>query len=291
MHKRGLKYFVVDVFANEQFYGNPLAVIEIPKELALTEYKDIAKEFGYSETSFVHYSKSTNTLRVRSFTPTGFEINGAGHNLLGAVHAVLKNDIYFKLSPAEIPKIIMKDKTIPIGIDRYKVGILQQPASLLKKIPSEKISEAISISKEDIYNIMEPTVVKTEVAHLMVPLTNSEVLNRANPKKALLQELAEQYGFQGVYCFALSENNSDFISKTRFFNPGIGIVEDPATGSAAGPLIGFLSHHHLVQRNKTYKIIQGEKMGRPSILSVCIEPDGILLSGTAIISMEGTIFI
>jgi PhzF family phenazine biosynthesis protein len=78
-----LKYYILDVFTSEPYKGNPLSVVWCEQDLALYQYHAIAREFGYSETSFVNYSSVDKAFRVRSFTPGDFEVAGAGHNLLG----------------------------------------------------------------------------------------------------------------------------------------------------------------------------------------------------------------
>ena len=87
--RKALEYYVLDVFSNESYKGNPLSVVFTNGNLELETYQNISKEFGYSETSFVYYSPAQKALNVRSFTPTGIEIDGAGHNLLGAVCGAL----------------------------------------------------------------------------------------------------------------------------------------------------------------------------------------------------------
>jgi len=287
-----LKYYVIDVFTDKKYSGNPLAVVVIKEDLALTDYKNIAREFGYSETSFIQISEKKNTVFVRSFTPTGFEINGAGHNLLGAVHAVLFCVDNFKMNLKNIPKIVMRDKTIPLLVESTNLSLLQQTAEIRNEIPSKLISESINIAEEEVFlKNLRPTVVKTEVAHLMVPISNVNVLNNASPKKELLKALADQFGFQGVYCFSFDRNIEEISVRTRFFNPGIGIAEDPATGSAAGPLAGFLFHGGFLKKNKVYKFLQGETMGRRSIINCKIVTDGIFIGGTSVKIMEGIISI
>src|SRR5271170_5416564 len=92
-----LDYYILDVFTDSKFKGNQLAVVYTDEDLEQQQYYDIAREFGYSETSFVNYSSADNAFKVRSFTPANFEIIGAGHNLLGAVClALLKKWDVFK---------------------------------------------------------------------------------------------------------------------------------------------------------------------------------------------------
>ena len=97
-----LDYYVLDVFTGRRYEGNQLSVVHTDEELELQQYQNIASEFGYAETSFVHYSAEESIFKVRSFTPAGFEVGGAGHNLLGAVClALLKKWEIFKNQPEE----------------------------------------------------------------------------------------------------------------------------------------------------------------------------------------------
>ena len=289
---KSLAYYVLDVFTTEKYKGNPLAVVVTNVDLSVMDYKSIAKEFGYSETSFIQYSEKLNTLKVRSFTPTGFEINGAGHNLLGAVHAFIFDEKQFKSNLNEFPEIIMKDKIVVISVAGSKLGLLQQPALFKKSVPTSLLSKALSLSEKEIgYDDLTPTVVATEVSHLMVPLKDEEVLTKIVSDKGLLSELAKLYKFQGVYCFSISKDTHELSIKSRFFNPGIGIDEDPATGSAAGPLAGFLKNAEIINKHQEYKIIQGEAMDRNSIIDVQVQDDGIMVSGDSVMVMKGTLFI
>lgn len=289
---KSLTYYVLDVFTTEKYKGNQLAVVATNLDLSLTDYKNIAKEFGFSETSFIQYSEKLNILKVRSFTPTGFEINGAGHNLLGAVCAFFLDDKQFKSAVHNLPKIIMKDKAVTVSVESGKVGLLQKNATIKESITTSSLSKSLSLLDEEIgFEELVPTVVATEVSHLMVPLKSENVLSRITSDKRLLSDLAKQHHFQGVYCFTISKDISGFAIKTRFFNPGIGIEEDPATGSAAGPLAGFLKHAGIINKHIQYRITQGETMNRTSEIIVQVEDDGIKVSGNSVIVMKGTLFI
>ncbi len=295
--KQSLKYCVLDVFTNERFKGNPLAVVFTEGDLELSLYENISREFGYSETSFIYYSKQDKALKVRSFTPTGFEVNGAGHNLLGAVCAVLlkKENIFHEQQGN--PFVIMKDKPIPLFINYDKVsrlpvvGMVQQSAVIETTIASEIIAEAITLQADDLLtDNFAPTVVKTEVAHLMVPLKSLEVLNKVISNKTLLSKISKQYEFQGAYCFVFTEQDPENIVQTRFFNPGIGIDGDAATGSAAGPLAGLLYQKQFINLNTEYQLLQGIKMNQPSAIKFMVQEQGILISGSSVITMEGIIY-
>jgi trans-2,3-dihydro-3-hydroxyanthranilate isomerase len=289
---KSYQYSLVDVFTNEKYRGNPLAVVFTDSDLELVNYENISREFGYSETSFIYYSKIDKALKVRSFTPTGFEVNGAGHNLLGAVCAALLANIPIFQEQGEERYVIMKDERMDLSV-RYShnklpfVAMRQQPARILADIDPKILAEALHLNQDQ---VLVATVVKTEVAHLMVRLANQGALNDAVSDKQLLIEASKEYDFEGVYCFTTSETNDDYFAHTRFFNPGIGIDEDPATGSAAGPLAGFLYYQNLIAQDTIYQLIQGEKLNRPSVIEFEVRADSIWISGSSVIVMEGTLF-
>jgi len=296
--RKALEYYVLDVFSNESYKGNPLSVVFTDGNLDLQTYKDISKEFGYSETSFVYYSKEQKALNVRSFTPTGIEIDGAGHNLLGAVcGALFKKMPIFEEQSESTRFVIMKHSAIPVTVSfdpvtQYPVVQMHQKSAVIQQeIPTYKIAVALGLKIEDLdVNAFVPTIVKTEVAHTMVPVKNSQILNEILPDNKLLIEISKEYHSDGFYCFTISDQN-DNIAETRFFNPVIGINEDPATGTAAGPLIGFLTQKKYTKPNQEYKILQGVKLNQPSIIEVMTRENDILVGGSSIITMKGELYI
>lgn len=292
-----LKYYVVDVFTNEKYRGNQLAVVLTDSDLDLPVYEKISREFGYSETSFIYYSKIDKALKVRSFTPTGFEVNGAGHNLLGAVCLALLIDLSIFHEQKNERFVIMKDEVMKLSVGYPEdglpfVGMRQKPATVLSYIEPKILADALNLPEADlILNDLVPTVVKTEVTHLMVPIKSPQALNNAIPDKKLLIETAEKYDFEGVYCFTISDQKPQYFAQSRFFNPGIGIDEDPATGSAAGPLAGFLFQKNRILQNTVYQILQGEKLNRPSVIKFEVKTDSIWISGSSVIVMEGALYV
>ncbi|HEU4789620.1 MAG TPA: PhzF family phenazine biosynthesis protein [Flavobacterium sp.] len=294
-----LEYYVLDVFSNKSYKGNPLSVVFTNGNLKLEVYQNIAKEFGYSETSFVYYSAAQKALSVRSFTPTGIEIEGAGHNLLGAVcGALLKQIPIFHEQNESNRFVIMKHSPIKLTVHfdpvtQYPiVQMHQKPAVIIQEIPTYKIAVALGLKIEDLdVSDFVPTIVKTEVAHTMVPIKNSQILNECVPDNKLLIEISKEYGFEGFYCFTISNQNQENIAEARFFNPIIGINEDPATGTAAGPLIGFLTTKKYTQLNKEYKILQGVKLNQPSLIEVMNRENDILVGGSSIITMRGELYL
>lgn len=291
-----LTYYVLDVFTDQKYEGNQLSVVYCDRDLNLAQYHAIAREFGYSETSFVTYSSAEKALKVRSFTPAEFEVLGAGHNLLGAVClALLKKWDIFN-GQEGMPWVFIKDTKIPLLITekagQFYVAMKQRPATVLQSIPASVIAPAIGLSEADLRpHGWEIAVVQTEVAHLMVPVKDRQRLQQAVPNKAQLKELSEQYGFEGFYLFATDQPNAAYAVETRFFNPGMGIDEDPATGTAAGPLAGYLVQLGQLSQNTDYRILQGTAVKHPSSITVKVEEEGIWVSGSSVIVMEGALYL
>ncbi len=258
----------------------------------------LSREFGYFETSFIYYSTEQKALNVRSFTPTGFEVDGAGHNLLGAVCAALLKGINIFEKQDSNHFVIMKETPISLSVSYENANQLpvvkmqQKPADIKKSAPPIMIAEAIGLTTDDLkVQDLIPTIVQTEVAHLMVPIKNSDILNSIKPDNKQLVEISKQYQFEGFYCFALTGEKNAHIAESRFFNPLIGINEDAATGTAAGPLAGFLHVNNFIQPNKEYQILQGVKLNQPSLIEVMVKEGGILVGGSSIITMEGKIYL
>ena len=299
--RKSLEYYVLDVFSNKSYKGNPLSVVFTDGNLEIGEYQNISREFGYSETSFVYYSKDQKALDVRSFTPTGIEVGaGAGHNLLGAVCAALLKGLQIFQEQDETGRfVMMKDTPIPLkaSFDNLNqtavVQMQQKPAIVGQTIPQSKIANALGLTSDDLkIDDLVPTVVQTEVAHTMVPIKNLQLLDDCKPDNKQLIEISKQYGFEGFYCFTFpNREGHEHLVESRFFNPLIGIDEDAETGTAAGPLIGFLEKNNYVRLNQEYKILQGVKLNQPSIIETMVRDSDILVGGSSIITMRGEIYL
>lgn len=293
---KALDYYVVDVFTDTRYKGNQLSVVYTAEELDLDHYHNISREFGYSETSFVHYSTAENVFKVRSFTQAKHEVIGAGHNLLGAVClALLKKWDIFK-GQGNQPYVMIKDDKIPLHITEQcglpYVGMKQSPAAIINTVPAKLIAEAIGLTVADLdLNGWDINIVKTEVAHLMVPVKNKDLLEKATSYKSLLKASSAQFGFEGCYLFTTNDVDTGYIAEARFFNPSIGIDEDPATGTAAGPLAGYLEKLGYISKEKDYRILQGEFVNQPSDIHINVAADGVWVSGSSIIVMEGKLYL
>jgi PhzF family phenazine biosynthesis protein len=130
-------------------------------------------------------------------------------------------------------------------------------------------------------------VVSTGVPHLLVPVRDAGALGRARPKAETLAAYLRSVGAQGCYVFCLDPLDPDAPVQARFFGPNVGIAEDPATGSAAGPLAAYLVEHRLANERRPVVIEQGRAMGRPSRIEAWVSGGGVRVSGTAVLVVEG----
>jgi PhzF family phenazine biosynthesis protein len=270
--------------------------VHLDNELTLRQYHDITREFGYSETSFVYYSTEQKVFKVRSFTTAQFEVAGGGHNLLGAVClALLKKWDIFK-DQGDQPWVYISDTKMPLKVTEENglpyVAMQQRPAEVIGTLPVEAISEALGLSAGELNLHDWPiSIVKTEVPHIMVPVKDRASLQKAVPRKNLLKELSEKHGFEGFYLFTTNGSGTKYLAEARFFNPGMGIDEDPATGTAAGPLAGYLEKLGHIKKDRQFLILQGEYVQHPSTIRVEVVDNGIWVSGSSVIVMEGKIYL
>lgn len=192
---------------------------------------------------------------MRSFTQAQVEIAGAGHNLLGAVClALFKGWDIFK-GQQDGPWVMIKDQKIPLKITETDglpyVGMKQAPARVIVSVPAKIIAEAIGLSEADLEpNGWKVNIVRTEVCHLMVPVATIAALKKAVLRKPLLNAAAQKFGFEGCYLFTTDHDHPDYLDECRFFNPLVGIDEDPATGTAAGPLAGYLGQLGYIKKGQ-----------------------------------------
>lgn len=282
---------LIDVFADTSLSGNPLAVVEGADGLSVAQMRRIAGEFNQAETTFVMRSDRAD-LKLRSFTAAGAEVGGAGHNALGAWLWLAEDG---KLGPIQGARVFQQEiggEVLPIELCRVDGRIFgRMTQSMLTLGPAltdlAALTAALGLSCEDVLSRPAARVADTGVAHLLVRLADEAAVDRADPSaKGLLKVLAAAAA-EGCYVYALDGAKPD-RAYARFFNPTVGLWEDAATGTAAGPLAAYLASEGLI--SGVIEIEQGTRMGRRSILRVnpAREPE---ISGAGIIVMRGQLSI
>jgi trans-2,3-dihydro-3-hydroxyanthranilate isomerase len=280
---------LIDVFADTALSGNPLAVVEGADTLTDTQMRRIAGEFNQAETTFVMHSDRAD-LKLRSFTAAGAEVGGAGHNALGAWLWLAEEG---KLGPIQGPRLFSQEigeEVLPIELrsvegrifGRMKQSRLKLGPALTDLMP---LTAALGLAPEDVLSDPAPRVADTGVAHLLIRLRGAAAVDRAEPSAKGLLKVLSAVAAEGCYVYALDSSAPD-RAYARFFNPTVGLWEDAATGTAAGPLAAYLASEGLI--SGAIEIEQGTKMGRRSILRVSLVPEPEI-SGSGIIVMRGTL--
>ena len=288
-------FALVDVFTDAPLAGNPLAVVPHAPGLDQSAMARLAREFNQSETTFL-FPPTLHGAHwlLRSFTPAGVEVYGAGHNALGAWWWLAETGRLDLTDPASEFSQQLGDRVLPLTIyataGRPTAVAMRQSAATYGEVATDRVAlaEALGVGSDDIMHApFAPQVVATDVAHLLVPL-RADALPRVRPAPDRLAALVSDLGGEGCYVFTLDPRDAGATADARFFNPGVGIAEDPATGTAAGPLAAALVRHGVTSGPRVI-IDQGLQTGRPSRLEIHVEGQSIELRGAAVVSAEGTI--
>jgi trans-2,3-dihydro-3-hydroxyanthranilate isomerase len=295
------RYLTTDVFTDHLFGGNQLAVFpdasEIPPELM----PRIAREFNYSETTFVlPPADPKHTRRVRIFTPGG-ELAFAGHPTIGTAH-VLATIGAIDLAGDET-HIVLEEGVGPVPVTiRATDGKPTFAQLTVAKLPEvgppppspARLAAMLSLEPADLVgNDMPPEAISCGTPFLFVPLRDRAAVARARARVELLEQTLGNYWTQMVMVFALEAERSDSDIRARMFAPTIGVPEDPATGSAVVGLGGYLaSRDPRFDAKLRWVIEQGFEMGRPSILEVEVEKNAgkvtaVRVGGESVLVCEG----
>lgn len=281
---------LVDVFAETPFTGNPLAVVEGGEALPDAEMRRISREFNQAETTFLLPSVRADW-RLRSFTASGAEVFGAGHNALGAwLWLAARGKLPDLDAPRRFQQEIGED-VLPIVIERIHGRIharmRQAPLRLLPALEDiTPLAQALGLQVHDILTTPAPRPGYTGATHLLVRLRDATTVDRAAPKHEHLHAVLHTVGAEGCYIYA-HDPLAPQSAYARFFNPTVGLWEDTATGTAAGPLAAYLGAEGLL-RDEKLSIEQGVKMGRRSFLNIRLTPDPEL-SGSGLVVLHGSL--
>ncbi len=288
------RFYTLDVFTNNRFEGNPLAVFTDGDGLSDDQMLAIAREMNLSETVFVQKPTEEEALaRLRIFT-TKEELKLAGHPVIGTWFLLAELGVV----PAQDGGVHILQETgagiLPVEI-RFKDGRPQRVTMTQKeatfkpaKINKKKLAIALGISPKDFDPKLQPEFVSTGIFNLMVPLRNRTALGKIAMNMTELRRLQGKSATM-AYCFALGPNDKAF---SRGMLPWE-LYEDAATGSAAGSLGAYLVRNGKLAPGHTLSILQGAEMGRPSHIEVEVTQSGKKLvprvSGAAVKVFEGTI--
>jgi trans-2,3-dihydro-3-hydroxyanthranilate isomerase len=300
-HAVNYHYYICDVFTETRFGGNQLAVLPKAEGLSDEQMQQIAREFNFSETSFVFPPRKGHTRHVRIFTPAR-EVPFAGHPNVGTAFVLAATGQVGEIG--ETFTVVFEEAAglVPIEIRTAggKVSSCELTApeafSLGKNIPVEMAASALSLDPDDILTATHPPqVASAGLPFVMVELKDRAALERAKINMSGFDAIQTEGIMPDIYFYTQASDGFDI--RARMFGPLSGVPEDPATGSANCALAGLLAHHDKKPSGSfSWRIAQGVEMGRPSILIArAKKQDGVVektwVGGSAVLVSEGTIFV
>lgn len=303
---RRYRFLQLDVFTDHPFGGNQLAVFVEPSGLTDAEMQAIAREMNFSETTFVLPGADTQALcRVRIFTPAT-ELPFAGHPVIGTTFA-LAHEGGIRAADASPVRLQLGVGTLPIDLlfegEALSFAWMHQLVPTFTPWQGDRagLAAALGLTPPDLSTALPLEVGTAGVPFLYIPVASREVLGRARGGAALPDLLTSVDPHAGAYLFAVeSETGGAVSARSRMFAPLMGIVEDAATGSAAGPFGAYLFRHGLAKPDADgdvhVRIEQGVEMGRPSRLAVKVSiideaVRDVRVGGEAVVVAEGALLL
>jgi len=276
---RAFRYVVADVFTNTPLEGNPVAVFTDGRGLSDEEMQRLARELNLSESVFVLPSEADAHARIRIFTPAA-ELPFAGHPTLGSAFvlaAPLQSPVVrLETGMGIVPVVLEREQ------DRIVFGRMEQPLPTWEAFAEEEgLFAALGVEGSE----LPVEVYENGPRFVYVGLGSEDAVAALRPDFNALLDLP---GLVGVDCFA----GSGARWKSRMFAPGSGVAEDPATGSAAGPLAVHLARHGRIGFGDEIEISQGTEIGRPSTLYARVDGSAeqlerVEVGGSAVIVARG----
>ena len=297
---RQIAFETLDVFAEQRFGGNPLAVIADARELSAGEMQGIAREFNYSESTFVlPPERAANTARVRIFTPTS-EIPFAGHPNVGTAYALARAGSVFGKSTGETMRFEEGAGLVEINVQR-RGSVVQgarirapQEIEVGEEVSPATVAACVSLRADEVVTARhQPVVASVGLPFVFAELKSLDALQRAAPNIDAFNEASRKHPNERLrFSLHLYVRTGEHTVRARMFAPLSNVFEDPATGSAAAALGGLFSS---LARNGALELAieQGVEMGRPSFIGVSVATQGgkrsIYVSGKCVPVMRGTI--
>jgi trans-2,3-dihydro-3-hydroxyanthranilate isomerase len=268
-----LAFYLVDVFAEEEYAGNQLAVVRDAARLSSAQMQRVANEMHFSETSFILSDREQNGgFDVRIFTPAS-EVPFAGHPTLGTAY-IIKH----RIAGGTVDNVVLNLKVgqIPVSFEQEPTGnevlwMRQNEPTFGRTFDAAKISQVLNVPVDEIdarYPVQE---VSTGLPFLIVPVKTLDAVRRIRIDSDKQRELAKD-GRAEILVFCPQTYTRENDLNVRVFVGLYGIPEDPATGSANGCLAGYLSHYRYFGSDDVEaRVEQGCEIGRPSLLRLKAE--------------------
>lgn len=307
---RQYRFLQLDVFTDRIFSGNPLAVFPQAEGLTDEEMQQVAREMNLSETVFVLPPRDENALRrLRIFTPAR-ELPFAGHPVVGTWNALARegivpapgggagwSSIKQEVGIGVLPVDVEFEAGQPVRVVMTQ-GKFEALAEVTDVHERALIARGLGLAEEDLDERLPVQNASTGIPALIVPVRSLAALRRCHVNSALLSEGYKRAGALSCYAFTRETiEGGQSQAHARLFAPDDGISEDPATGSAAGSLSGYLVHHGALSIEPTddtfrFVVEQGDFINRPSRISVEVKSvrgavEQVRVGGTSVVVARG----
>lgn len=274
------------MFTETRFGGNPLAVLPSAEGLSDDQMQRIAREFNFSETTFVFPPETEATRRVRIFTPAR-EVPFAGHPNVGTAFTLARIGELGEIDASLTVTFEEEAGVVPVRIHGTRERIVSceldapQPLSLGETVSVPLVAAAVSLAPEDIViQTHPPQEVSVGLPFLMTEIRDRSALERASVHAGGCDAILETGVRPSLYLYTRAGEDELHV---RMFAPLSGVPEDPATGSAACAVAGLLAHHdRQASAVWSFRITQGLEMGRPSALLARAEKSGGVVRKTGV---------
>lgn len=280
-----MRFFHLDVFAQKPFQGNPLAVFPEAGGLTAQQMQSIAREMNLSETSFVT-TVDGDGYEVRIFTPQT-ELPFAGHPTIGTAWLLAEVGLISGASTTQRSAAGATPLVLREGLWWFeRTGEAQNDIERRRPGTSAAVAKALGLAEEDIGldaselghpGRLLPAFADAGLSQLMVPVRNVETLERCSPRPDLLKDVAGT----GAYC--VTAERTGYL-RARGFWPGLGVDEDPATGSACAALGVYLADR---LGEVDLQVTQGVEMGRRSVMRMHASKGRVSVGGACALIFEG----
>ncbi|MEV1246387.1 PhzF family phenazine biosynthesis protein [Nonomuraea sp. NPDC050022] len=267
-------YHHVDVFSDRPFTGNSLAVFVDPPPLGESQMARLTQELRHFETIFVRTTDAPDVVHARVFDLMG-ELDFAGHPVLGAA-AVLHERAGAAYGEERHWSFALGARNVDVTTRGYTAGqvsaLLDQgrPELLPPTVPREPVAAALGLTAADLDDTLPPEIISTGLRYLVVPVRDADVLARARITHPDFEGFLGGLGAQYVYVL-----DADAIEGRHWNNDGV--LEDVATGSAAGCVAAYLMRHGRARDGQELSLAQGRFTGRPSRIAITAygRPDAV----------------
>ncbi|MCI0491220.1 MAG: PhzF family phenazine biosynthesis protein [Blastocatellia bacterium] len=301
-----VKFIIADVFTEERFGGNQLAVFTDGRGLDASTMQNIAREMNYAETTFILPPEREGDYQVRIFTPA-HELPFAGHPLVGSAYVIVAERM--KEWSAPLTSLTLETGVGPIQVevetaeDRAGRSTMTQPLPVVKGsfTEIERLAAALSIEASEIERTGTPVeAIFNGITTLITPVSSLRAVEAIKIDTGALERISNEMEAMTVTAFTRETLHPASAVHCRVFAPAAGVIEDAATGSANGPLGYYLARHRIIEAEPVTRVVseQGYEMKRPSTLHIELsvnaetnEVTKVRVGGGVVISGRGEIIL